>query len=354
MRLISNASRFMKLFSSRLMGKKIPWSLSFLITERCNLRCYYCFVDVARQMNAPEKKLIDMPLDDIKHIMKSFYLLGNRYLILMGGEPLVRKDIDEIIDYGKGMGAFVEINSNGTLVEQRMREIKNIDSIVLSLEGPEEIHDAERGSGSYRKLMTGLDHLKTNGIPIKFNFTLTKNNLAGIEHVIEISKDYGALVTIGEATKNFEHDVLNKNLPTPGQLSEFWKRILTYKLQGVPILKTIRSIEYLIASSDLIGHEEILYPGDSLLKELQYYPCQYGRYAVMVGPDGMLYPCTKLYGKYGVNIFEQGVETAWNELSQKLDCISCRMSLLCNLNGCLGLDPTTVFDTIKATVKNYR
>lgn len=106
-----------------------PYHAHLNITHRCNIRCRYC--QITRE-NLPEfdfqktKKIIDI-LDN----------MGIAMLSITGGEPLLREDVYDIIDYAKSKGLYVRIASNGTLPLVRYEKLINskIDGISISLDG---------------------------------------------------------------------------------------------------------------------------------------------------------------------------------------------------------------------------
>ena len=88
-------------------GAPRPFSASFAVTDRCNLRCEYC--------NFPFLKTRDLDLPDIERLMDRLKSMGVQRLGLVGGEPMVRKDLGEIIALAKARSFFVTVNTNLTL-----------------------------------------------------------------------------------------------------------------------------------------------------------------------------------------------------------------------------------------------
>jgi MoaA/NifB/PqqE/SkfB family radical SAM enzyme len=80
-----------------------PFSASFAVTNRCNLRCSYC--------NTPFLDPRDLPLERVELLLRRLHALGVRRLGLLGGEPLMRRDIGEIVSLGRRLGFYVSIST---------------------------------------------------------------------------------------------------------------------------------------------------------------------------------------------------------------------------------------------------
>jgi MoaA/NifB/PqqE/SkfB family radical SAM enzyme len=113
-----------------LVLRNRPYFGHFYVTQRCNLKCDYC--------QAWEK--IDMPelgLADTKRLIDVLDKMGIAVLSLTGGEPLMRKDLFEVIDYAKAKGLFTKITSNGTMPHRLYEKLlhSRINAIAISLDG---------------------------------------------------------------------------------------------------------------------------------------------------------------------------------------------------------------------------
>ena len=146
----------------------IPLFVSWDITNRCNQRCIYCGV--------PGKKSYETDTETAKKIMRSLYRAGTRVMKLTGGEPLVRKDIIELIIYGKNLGLIMNISTNGKLLEEKKEVLSVLDNINISFDGPRAVHDSIRGQGSYNSVIRGAELAKRHKTDFSFYVTLTKLN----------------------------------------------------------------------------------------------------------------------------------------------------------------------------------
>jgi radical SAM protein with 4Fe4S-binding SPASM domain len=102
----------------------LPSEVVIEVTARCNKDCRYCF-------NSFSKKIPDRSTDEIKKTIKHTSDLGIRYIRFTGGEPLLRKDIFELITYAKKCGLKVRLNTNGKLLTKEIAKKLDIDYILL-------------------------------------------------------------------------------------------------------------------------------------------------------------------------------------------------------------------------------
>jgi len=117
--------------SKTFFNRNSPFHVQFAPTSRCNLRCHYCHIW--------EEKTEELDTEKWKLIVDKIDSLGVASVGFTGGEPMLRDDIFEIIDYIKNKGLFVKLTSNGTLPIERYERLlqTKIDNISISLDGIE-------------------------------------------------------------------------------------------------------------------------------------------------------------------------------------------------------------------------
>ncbi len=174
-------------------------SLYFHVTRRCNLRCTTCYV--AEHLKCNERDLFSL-----QHIRDLFALAGEhgfRSLTITGGEPFLRKDIYEVLELARAGFSRVAVATNGTrLTRSRFDRLKDlVDSIHISLESPfAAVHDAIRGAGAFDMVMRGLRALGQSGYsPSRVTLmpTITKQNCAGLERLLDLAAEFGVRVSYG-------------------------------------------------------------------------------------------------------------------------------------------------------------
>src|SRR3989344_3610537 len=112
---------FSKLVWLKIAGKTTPLTVIFNVTNSCNLRCKHCYASYYTLDSKHE-----MTTAQIKKVINGLKKIGCLRINFCGGEPLLRRDISELIAYAKSQGISVDLTSNGVLVSQRIDEIKNI------------------------------------------------------------------------------------------------------------------------------------------------------------------------------------------------------------------------------------
>ena len=158
-------------------GEHIPPFLIASITSKCNLHCVGCY---ARANHAcHDEKAMDQLTDmEWKRIFLEAKELGIGFVLLAGGEPLVRKDV--ITAAASIKSILFPIFTNATMIdEEYLRILKDNRNLVpiISVEGNEETTNQRRGQGVYKKIMDVMDLLDTNGVLFGASVTVTKKNL---------------------------------------------------------------------------------------------------------------------------------------------------------------------------------
>ena len=172
-----------------------PVVLIFFVTSRCNLRCKHCFY--WRELNTASEK--ELSIGEIQRIARSFEHPVS--LSLTGGEPFLRRDLDEIIDaFHQGCGTKeVGITTNGTLTGATVEIVRSILkadflsslSVQVSLDGLEGTHDSIRGvKGSFKKAINTITELKKIGVDypgfhLKTALAIQKSNISELKEYVD-------------------------------------------------------------------------------------------------------------------------------------------------------------------------
>ncbi len=191
--------------SDHLVG---PLALHLEVVAACNLTCSHCF---AGSLPRKEKPLSLAELDGLFAQMAS---LGTFRLGLTGGEPLLRKDIFEIIDLATSHGLCPCLTTNGLLItEEIAKEFGKRELVWLnvSLEGAtSQTNDQVRGEGTFDRV---IDKLALLGQHARFTlaFTIMRSNAHEVQQCAELAAKVGAhtavfrpLYPVGQARHNLE------------------------------------------------------------------------------------------------------------------------------------------------------
>ena len=165
-------------------------------TSRCNLDCLHCYhTKEERQtryvMTNSEAKSM---LNDLAKTVERWDFRGGIHF--SGGEPLVRSDIFELIDYSKNVGLELRMLSNGTLINsQNAKKLKEsgFKIVQVSIDGTKETHNYLRNrKDAYDLAIRGIGNLRDAGIEPTVSTTLTKTNFSQIEEIVELAFLAGA------------------------------------------------------------------------------------------------------------------------------------------------------------------
>ncbi|MCD7846351.1 MAG: radical SAM protein [Oscillospiraceae bacterium] len=158
-------------------GEHMPAFLIASITSNCNLHCAGCF---AREVNScsDEKATSQLSADDWKKVFTEAKELGISFIVLVGGEPLIRKDVLQIA--ANIPDILFPVFTNGTLMNDSYMQLfdkaRNLVP-VFSIEGERMETDRRRGTGIYQCLISKMDALKKDHIPFGASITVTTSNL---------------------------------------------------------------------------------------------------------------------------------------------------------------------------------
>jgi radical SAM protein with 4Fe4S-binding SPASM domain len=161
-----------------------PETVYFHLTERCTLKCIYCYISAGEIIGD------ELSTDEIIALLGDIIKLNPKKLVFTGGEPLLRGDIFDLanrfksLDRNKRIGLY--INTNGTLITRDIAHklIESFDEIRISLDGPEEINDALRGKGTFDRVMQAIDYIQEAGGDPTISITLTSKNISRLKELM--------------------------------------------------------------------------------------------------------------------------------------------------------------------------
>ena len=177
-------------------GRNIPAFLIASITSTCNLHCTGCY---SRANNACHDgdSLNQLSDDEWEDIFRQAKEMGISFIVLAGGEPMIREDV--IIKASEFEEILFPIFTNGTMLNgdylRLLDENRNLVPI-LSIEGDKEITDARRGEGVYNQIVDSMDLMRKNNIIFGASITYTKGNLSSLisDEFIDRLGDFGCKV----------------------------------------------------------------------------------------------------------------------------------------------------------------
>lgn len=173
------------------LGSRIFWEI--VPATRCNFQCLNCYAaDNAR----PDMRLLEW--EKMKIALDRAIALGIRTIDILGGEPLTYKYLEKFVRYFKDRtpDGFCGVVSNGSLItKRRARSLldSGLDQLTVSLDGTKpETNDANRGKGTFPKILAGIENAIDVGIPVTIAYTITPFNTEDVPELFPFIQKIGA------------------------------------------------------------------------------------------------------------------------------------------------------------------
>ncbi|MBM3464452.1 MAG: radical SAM protein, partial [Armatimonadetes bacterium] len=317
----------MAVLKGKTLGVDYPLFVVLSVTSRCQARCHYCQI--------PERDIAYMKTEQMFSLVDQIAAMGTQRLGIWGGEPLLRKDIGDIVSYAHEKGLYTTLDTNGYLLNKRWDSLKDLDHLIVSLDGDETAHDANREPGSWRKLMKGLEAVP-RGTTLWTITVVTKHNLNSIDWILDKADEMGFMPTFQLLHHN---DVMaapgaRDMLPTDAEYRDVLRRLLAAKKAGRKIGTSAACFEHLLNWED---YSKIAQPGPS-----KHFNCSAGKFYCNVDSDGTVYPCSLLVGEIPApNFLEVGFEQAYKSL-KPIPCHSCLATCFSEYNLIFSLHFGTI------------
>lgn len=304
--------------ASRIQEQRVPFSGSLALTHRCNLSCLHCYAredgagGPAAELNAARWLGI---LDEIKDA-------GCLYLLLTGGEPLLREDFSEIYSHAKRSGFLVTVFTNGTRINDRIAGLFGElppRLVEISLYGATpETHERVTGvPGSFAQALRGIERLSALGIRVGLKSVMMSLNVDECSALGELARGLGAGFRTDPAV-----------FPSlAGDRSALGLRAGAEKAVAQEFSDHERAREWREFYSRFSGYS----PGGSV------YSCAAGMSTFHVDPRGILYPCVMAarhgYPLAGSTFLRRWLEDMPRVRADRLDagspCFQCALKPVC-------------------------
>jgi AdoMet-dependent heme synthase len=167
------------------------------LTERCNLACTHCYQSGggSDELSLAEIRSVIREVAEMLGEWSAAYgLVFSSSFNITGGEPFLRLDLFEVLEELARNGFDFYLLSNGTLIDRGKAETLcqlGVKGVQVSIEGPEDIHDAIRGRGSMKRSLSGIACLLNAGIEVTMNATLSDINAPHFMDLIALASSVG-------------------------------------------------------------------------------------------------------------------------------------------------------------------
>lgn len=324
--------RYFKAYLRMKFNGEIPLKVSHHLVYRCNLDCGFC--------ERRNKEVEELSTDEVKDVMDEFYEMGTLFWSFNGGESLLRDDIGEIIDYGKKLGFYCSLVTNGTLVLDKIDEIENLDHVQISLDGYGDTHDSIRGEGTFEEVSEAVDKLKERDVSVQIMTVLNKENvqISEIERLVDWvdRKDIGINFQPVYVQPEDSEESSVDFYPTEEEMEGAVDRIIELKDEGKPINS---SFQYLEGIGDA-------WP-DSCMQR-----CWAGKISCNITPEGFVSPCCEKLpeGTDELSVVEGSARESFSSIPDMSQCSDCYSNFEMETSILMSGRPWSLFSVLRNVV----
>jgi mycofactocin radical SAM maturase len=252
-------------------GLDAPICLTWELTYACNLACVHCLSSSGRRDPG------ELTTAEAKRVIDELHDLQVFYINIGGGEPTIRHDFFDVVDYALSRQVGVKFSTNGSRIDgptaRRFAAMDYLD-VQISIDGVDAAtNDAVRGEGSYAMARAAMDHLSSAGCgPFKISIVVTRHNVDQLDNFEALAASYGAQLRVTRLRPSGRGaDTWPQLHPTAAQQHQLyhWLRVRPHVLTG-------DSFFHLSALGEPL-------PGLNL--------CGAGRVVCLIDPVGEVYAC---------------------------------------------------------------
>ncbi len=295
-----SAPTLMEEMNQKALALGLPLSVQLDVTWRCNERCVHCYLD--------HNDYGELTTAEIKDLLDQLAAANVFFLVISGGEPLLRRDCFQILAYARSRLFNVKLKTNAVLIRsaeaERLRRL-GIEQVQVSIYSHRaEIHDAiTKLPGSLRRSLAAIRLLKAHGLKVTIANVLMRQNHFDSKGVQQLAREMGVQFTLD---------------PT-----------ITPKLDGDTSILDLRitqnALREVFTDPDLVGNVGEFCappppPDDSIMEG---YPCSAGHTACYVSPYGDVFPCVQFPLPSG-NVRQQRFVDIWQNSPELLEVRSIR------------------------------
>ena len=260
------------LVSQLKTGLDAPICLTWELTYACNLQCVHCL------SSSGQRDPRELTTAEAKRVLDELHDLQVFYINIGGGEPMVRRDFFELLEYSIGRGIGVKFSTNGAFIDpDKARRLTSMDylDIQISLDGIDAItNDAVRGVGSYAMARRAMENLAAADFgPFKISVVVTRHNVAQLDSFKALADSYGAQLRV-------------TRLRPSGRGADSWHDLHPTNAQQRQIY------EWLLAHGDNVLTGDSFFHLNALGESLPgLNMCGAGRVVCLIDPIGDVYAC---------------------------------------------------------------
>jgi len=261
--------------------------VSWNLTRRCNLACSHCYLDALQRGGKSSGELGTAEVCEV--IQQIADLAPGAMLVLSGGEPLLRRDLDTLVRHAAARGLAPVIGTNGTLLdERRAQRLKAAGAagVGVSLDSAAPLfHDRLRGvPGAWEAALRGVRAARSAGMAVSLQATLFDENRSDLAALADIAESLGALALNFFFLVCTGRGVTQTDL-TPAQYEQTLDCVVRLQRERPQLMIRARCAPYLRRKLGLHG-------GETVNSYAQWSSaCLAGRSYLRIAPQGLVTPC---------------------------------------------------------------
>jgi radical SAM protein with 4Fe4S-binding SPASM domain len=278
-----------------------PIYIAWLVTERCPFDCVYCCIKTLPAASAPGD---EMTREKALCFLSDCVSCGVQAFTFHGGEPFLRRDTPDLIQYLVGNGVFVTVSTKMLLPEGTVARLRDagVEEMQVSVDTPDlEAADAMVGHPNYLQgALRNIECLQRHGIAVKINTVVTRRNVRDVSRLIRMLAAQGV-----------------RKISLSGYLRSFWKHDDDLLPGGDELESMAREVDALRLE---LPHVDIRMcplqdPRDISLSGEGFSACSGGKSGLVVGADGRVSICDRLLPFEDAivgNVNDESLSAIWN------------------------------------------
>jgi len=241
---------------------------------------------------------------------------GASFFGITGGQPFLRKDLFEVLDYATQRGLNTSIITDGRLLDEEafQKIVKNQTKISISIDGAEKTNDAIRGNGAYEAAVFVIKRLSREKLLNVLVYTfantgkITNVNEADMRHVLDLAKKYGARWVVFHGLIPYSKDCLKAD-PTPQQYEWLCNKLydLTLEYQGKP------GINVYIPFYARVAKQRGMPDFDNWYNNFFLGRCFFGKF-MSIAENGDAIPCSYNDAYRLGNVKDKSLKEIWGDM----------------------------------------
>lgn len=310
------------------------------LTTHCNLSCKMCSEWKRREPKIDSDKILSL-LDEAR-------AMGAGQFHTIGTEPFMRKDAADILTYAEQVGFEQIITvSNGILLNNRkiLDKLEKLRTLILvvSLDGPKDVHDGLRGKGVFKEAVDALREMRHRGITCSISSVIMRQTLDHLEEIVDLACDLNIPVISMQSYQRETSD-LNKN-HKEFEFRPEEERAVRKKLKLLMRYAAKRKVLVYTASM-------MKYVPPYLTRGIRFIPpngCHVPSKVLKVDSSGNCYPCgmirSRMKQKSIGNVYEESLKDLWhNQIHQELNLLALNRKCPSCIAACSDVESYNTLD----------